>query len=647
MNKIKYLLCVILIFIAIVFDYEIYQNYMYAFEDFYTTSFYLPEETTQEEVVKQLTEMATKYQVELFFIENRSEGNFYTEVNLYCNKRVKNYLEEKYWIKEGMHKSIFSGSTKVHYYNFEKLSLEKMEQMPENYYLLGQRENICQYKSTLMEKYGGAEPQKEGRNSRKDACEEYLLLWMGVIVILLFFTLYQEKVLQKEAFIYVSMGTSKGILVLKYALQDIIVYLAIFSLEGCVTEAFMGKRMLLVWEYVSMAGLIVVNTMLYLPLLKLKVKNGMVIEKLSQTVLRTNYILKVCLTLMVSIFLATNVQLILEYLQLNQQSSFYRELKEYYYVVLMPKEEQQQEELETCFYYNYFKKFNILNMQSNVEYTEAGKNKRAVCMNGNTKKYVYRWMPELKGKLDGKESYLILPKNNKLSGEEIEYLKKTCLSLSGRDRGKVSVIEYNQGAQVYTLDVEEKYAERKNPVIIFSNRTVWEHIDKLETWIPELYLNQTFVKASEEELSEFQQRYRCNYQLINVYNDYQFDLMRLKRGAMLNGILSLAFLGMELLVLYGVIHMEFTVNRREIVLKRLYGYSSFQQLRKLYVLTVASCLGTIVWLFTIKEVCGFSHFGISCSLILIFLGIELIIIRVKFLMEEKRNVQRVIKGGYF
>lgn len=646
MRKIKYLLCTILILIAIIFDYELYQNYMYAFEDFYTTSFYKPQDMKVESMLKELTDQASKYQVKLFYIQNSSQGDFLTEITVYCDQEVREYLEKDYWIEAGVHKSLFSGTTKVSYCDFQKLSQQQIEQAPEAYYLLGEENNIYEYKGALVDTYGGSLPLKDGRDSRKDVCEEYLLLWAGVIVLILLFTQYQAKIIQKEIFIRMSLGTSKEMLVAENILLDAFVYITIFTAGEYMAKLFMGQRYLTAYAGISMGILVLLNSVLYLPLLRLKVKRGLANAKLSETMLQVNYIFKSLVTLLVSILLASNVELIEKYMQLEKQSSFYENLSEYSYVELMPEKDQEQEELETFFYYNYAEKFNIINIQSNVEYSEAGQDKSAVCINASMKEYVYSCIPELAGKLEDSENYLILPKDSGLSKEEISYLKNTCLSLSGREEGKVSIIKYSHKAKVNTLDVEEGYCIKKNPVILFSNRTSWEHLTELGQWIPELYLNQTFAKVNEQEMIDFSREHQCRYQLTNVYEDYKFKLQQVKRGAILDGILFLVVLCMEIILILAIIQMEFSTHRLEIVLKKLYGYSRFEQNRKLYITTIFFHIVTLTGLFLIEKLGNISISPLCYLVVILFLVMELILSTVKFQAEEKKNIQRVLKGGY-
>lgn len=94
-KKIRFIMIALLLMIAFIFTCDLFQIYMYSFQDFYNTSFYIQPEIETEDMLKDICKTADAYQIQVFFIEKEISGDFYKNVNIYCDPEIKAYLEQE------------------------------------------------------------------------------------------------------------------------------------------------------------------------------------------------------------------------------------------------------------------------------------------------------------------------------------------------------------------------------------------------------------------------------------------------------------------------------------------------------------------------------------------------------------------------
>lgn len=63
MRKVRGLFVALLLLVPVFFQCDLFQLYLYDFDEFYFTSFYLPADTAYEDMLQEIEERAKEYQV--------------------------------------------------------------------------------------------------------------------------------------------------------------------------------------------------------------------------------------------------------------------------------------------------------------------------------------------------------------------------------------------------------------------------------------------------------------------------------------------------------------------------------------------------------------------------------------------------------
>ncbi len=642
MNKVRFTISTLLLLIALIFTCDLYQIYIYSFEDFYNTSFYTQPEIETEDMLTDICRVSDKYDVQIFFIAKEIEGDFYTNVNVFCDMAVKEYLEKEYFIVEGTHKSLFSGSTSISYHEFMELDANNLKRNPDSFYLFGEREQVLGFKAELVDTYGGSLPKHEERDSRKDIQRDSALLWGVVISIILITTYYNVISAKKEYFIQLSLGERISHIVFKNILFDSLYYFICFVVFSAIIYFYSGGAFLFAYNLGAIMLLLILNALIYLDLFRFDLKRSISNEKMSQKLLGANYFLKFILTLLVSMSFASNLYFIAKYMELNSQKEFYESRSEYYYINFTQYHGEIYN-LESFFYCLFYDEFDIQFDCALISYDDS--NDLVICMNENMKDYLLTCIPSIKKELDGEESYLILPASKHLSDEEIDSLKTYSLWLSDREDDHVKMVIYDK-TKINTRNILDGYEIAKNPIIIYSNRSNWDEFIPFEGCIPTLVLNEAFSKVDITRLEQFCDKNQCSYLLTNVYDDYSYLLDMVRRGSILNLILLIIQLLIEILLISTIVKLEFEANRLELVLKKIWGYTIWERISKLYRITIVSFVISLIIVF-IAHYFGYLKYANFVNIGLTFLMIvECILTTVMFIKQEQDNIQRTLKGGY-
>lgn len=644
MGKIRWIINVFLIVMISVFTCDLYQIYMYSFEDFYQTSFYIPEECTEKEILDDISKAAEREKVQVFFVDNDVQGEYRTEIDIYCTEKTRDYLEQEYFVKEGLHKSLFSGNTEVEYFSWDQLDHSIRNVSPEGYYLIGEEKNIYRMREGLIDIYSGTMPVWDGSNSRSDAKVRVLFLWTFAGIIILITTYYQMSVMKKEYFIRLSLGESVWYMILKNMLTDAIFFLGSFEVCCVLIYLWNGEIYFLRYSVAALCCLLILNASVYLRLLSYDLKYSISNEKISRKLLSFNYGFKFILTILFSISIASSLVFMKGYLELKSQENYYKDKEEYTYVQLTGYDDEKMINLESRFYYTFFQEFDI---QYNYRCVSIGStDEMAVCMNKNMELYLTECIPEIRNELRAVECAILIPDSRELKDEEIASLKGDCQTLSGYHDEAVRIIRYHPSSDIIYNDVDYTYSQSRDPIIIYSGREDWSQVKGFEDCVPLLELNKTFCKVEEERLQAFCTQYQCRYMLANVYEEYQYTLARTERAFWWNLTLLFIQMVMEIFLISAIIKMEFEANRIELAIKRTLGYPEYSYMIKIYVITVFSGIASIfifyVWNYIGKKQDMWA-FGFSVG---ITVFVELMVTYLMYKNQEKENILKALKGGY-
>lgn len=194
----------------------------------------------------------------IFKVRTQIHTLFSSEIDIYADDDIIQYLQDEYYIHSGVFDSIVSGKTQVNYHGFSEIPDELAVAEPE-FQLIGDMENMRNFKSELIDTYAGSFPHDSGYDSRSDSSMLVLTMWVISIVLTCFFTFYETVLMKKENFIRITMGESLFAIWVKYILIDLIYIVACFSVCSFITYQFYGVLFMFRYALLMLGILAVLN----------------------------------------------------------------------------------------------------------------------------------------------------------------------------------------------------------------------------------------------------------------------------------------------------------------------------------------------------------------------------------------------------
>lgn len=643
MKLIRYTLCSFLLIVVLIFACDSFQSYVYGFQGPYVTSFYMQPGITKEQMLNDIEEVANKYQVGVIFWKSVAESNWVSQNILYVTAGMQQYLEQHYYLIEGMHNSVFSGKTHISFQEFSKISEKDLETYPEAYFLIGEKDNIISFKQDLVETYAGSFPYLDGSDSRKDSITLLLFLW-GIVCFIIWCTTYYNIIsTKKEYFVKLTLGESPICMILRNIVWDIMVFGLIFAGVSYVLRKVYGNIFLYSYSVICFLILCIVNAGLYFSLLKFNIKIFNSNIKMSKKLLVANYVVKFILTFLVCVSLAGNLFFIQRYTELKKQESFYEQKKDYIYLQFI-SDSGNEWYLQDLFFEKFY---HILDIQIKDTIFEEWDN--CVLVNSNMKSYLLEKVvledaKDIKEILKENEIVLFLPKNMEIPEEELEKLRSDFVYHVQNEEAEFRIERYQKDISWNVNNTYTGYGTLKNPLIVYSEKDEWDETAEFGGILADF--NYAFIKADMEIIDQFCEENNCRYLANNVYEDYMSILSNYQKGAMLNSILLGIQLVIQILLIFTIIKLEFESNRLELVLKKILGYSRIERFKYIYLVTLISSVLCMICIFIVQFIWKISYLNFAyVGALGIMLG-EVLIISVLFVRQEMENIQKTIKGGY-
>ena len=172
------------------------ESHIFYLDNFYNkydnTTLYLQHDTTSEEMVTDIINSSTRNEVEVFTFTRAQSGISLTEYNIYGTPGAEKYINENSNIFEGNYTSLFLGNINFKFNDIRNISeIDNLH----NYYVIGNRDQIHQFKMDLIDKYAGNHPKqgypdKESRNNT-------IAIWMLIISVVFLLSFY-DVISQKK-----------------------------------------------------------------------------------------------------------------------------------------------------------------------------------------------------------------------------------------------------------------------------------------------------------------------------------------------------------------------------------------------------------------------------------------------------------------
>ena len=639
------------------------ESHIFYLDNFYTkydnTTLYLQINTTNEEMIKDIIDSSICNEVEVFTYRKSQLGISNTEYNIYGTSGVEKYINENSNIFEGKYTSLFLGNI-----NFKFNDIRNVSEINNlhNYYVIGNKKQIHQFKMDLINKYAGNHPKagyldKESRNN-------IIAIWLLIISIILLLSFYDVISQKKENVIKASLGERISNMVWRNILLDSLVligsFIVILSILSRYTYVFFYFNI----SIISFIVLLCVNALLYFNLSFYDIKEVFSNGQSSKKLLSLNYGLKLVTTILTIFIISSNIAFIFQSYNLYSQKKFFEEHSDYYYIkfTYIPSQNsdgsmdnvfEQSASAQSTFYREFFDEFKVMAVKDISDFLEV----KAISANKNALDYLSSEIDELNNYNFDKDFYFILPEKMKDDFEILEQLKLEIEINQGDNfTYDYDVIYYNDNIDIIGINEDNLYGSDlvNNPAIVYNNMLPDKVKGKEENQVARRLdnLSDTMYKLSSDRDFEKFNKFILEHNLkdenihkTNVLEKYKNMWTVAKRILYINLVFSVLVLLLEFIIINSIIRLEYKINAIELSIKKVIGYSIFEKNKKIIMITLITTLLSILIsiIFAIIMKIQEAYYLAFGGIIILILESFVIIFYIHRI--ENSKILKILKGG--
>lgn len=651
MKYIKYMVVLVLVFLGIALPGEIYQNYVSGFMCEPNTSFEVPDGTDGKVMLQDILNVAREHKIQMYFVESKVKNRYLEEINIYCDLEVKAYIQHKYGIEEGFVKSLLSGENRVSFCDWKELSEQSMRNTPSGWYMLVTLEQAREFKLELEEKYDGGLAQIMYSDDTTGYRIALAVIWFIIIGIIMLINYYECVSLKKEIMIRITMGDSLYTRAGRRIIGDVTFYIIVFVALYCCITQYEGGAFLKEVTIIAGVFLVVLNALVSCSVLIINHKKAFANVGVEGDVLKVSYIIKAITTVVLVLFVANNIIEAIPYFEALSQKELYEKYIGYKFLDFRATADVEEPDMWFSQSIEFYEKNIVSHDIVAYEWIVDDPDYNVMMANANFKWYLEDVIDEFTYVDAGHTNYMFIHASYKDTATEKE-IKRWNMYLSDSVKSadvKIVYYEDNVNIPVQNSYTSNPYTYIKNPVICYSNQTEFStSLENKDGVMSQITLPRYFVDISDEEVQELKANIRdlgVDVMVSDVYEIYSYELMVVERVFICNLVVSLMLIVIELLLIFTIVRMEYAANRKEIVIKKILGYSLIARFKKLYKTTlVTGILGVAVILFIILK-WNLSYELMIMGIAIALLVVECIVIISVCLVSDRTNIQRILKNG--
>ena len=680
MKFIKYLIALIAFLAVAICTGEFYQVHVYEAGGGDFVAFSLDTNTDLEDFYKDVQNTADAHEVLAICESINSMGdNSDSKITIYFSDMdsAEEYASDLK-IKEGYSQSLFMYGTDVDF--------EEMRQCCEDgdvyITLLGDKADKQAFIDLMGEKY------EVNMQSVKDKAENYfsseafivqIVLWIIACAVIAVLALYESMMMQKESAVRCSLGENPFKIYLKKVLLDSAVLVLLFLASFLFSSVFTNSLFAFGISAALFAALLLVNALALLPIFRVKIDKAFSGAAGSASLLSASYTLKLITCVLTVLVAAMAIGSVSEVMKIKKQGDFFEQYKDYSYIQMLPKKgtlnakspvatvkyRLQKEFFENTLLQTHYT--NLLGLSDGVE-------RELILCNRNAKENLLKAIPGLtEEKISEEKMYIITPRYLGYENDT-EFAQPNFLGFEGYffcHDYEVESVPYESDAY---LPATNGSADKigcevyKNPVILFSNLDesklsipndcgTFKGINEetgAEIWDGGLdtpYYDQFLMfKVTDSEIQEFLNKYNLElssgtYDRVNVYKNFQAEHERAEKMMGIFLVLFLVLFFLETALISTVIRLDYSVNAKELAIKKVLGYSLLDKNKKIFAITIGvMILGMIVAVVisSVYKIADPFTVAVGCG---ILSAAEIIIIIWNIVKTEKAQLVKILKGG--
>lgn len=633
---IKYFLIIILLAMISVIPGEVFQGYLDQYNDFYETTFYLPDDISGDAMLEELTEIANKNSIYIFKICERDDNVFSSSIDIYADDDMLKILAADYGITQGIYKSLFSGETTIRSHGFYEIS-EELLKSDKTYYLYGDEDDMIQFKRELVDTYAGSFPKDDGFNALESYRSILIVAWLFAIVIVVLITVYDAISQKKENFVRLTMGERTWALCLKNIALDTAYLIFLYNTLKIIIRNMQGNLAFESYSNIMFAIMVLLNAIVFVRFSKIDYKLATADSTSDSGVLRYNYFISASCMIILMVSVASCIELVDTSYKYSNQEGYFKEHKDYNWYQSLRIEDDADDSVQ-----GYLDEFISENPEDFMYVCQGGdiseeSDEFFYEASAGSREYLQSEIVELDKELQS-ELYILISERNMLSEDELSYIMDWIYIDDYED---YEIVYYADPVDIVyrTFDSEPITEMVKNPVIVFHNNAD----TSTEEHFYEFFLG--MVKGSSGRWEQFAGEHNISYVETNAWDYYCYRWESLSRTIIINIAIIAIMMFMYLLVSCVIINMEFKVNAKELVIKKICGYHIFERFGKIYGITGIICvLSVLIILFLDLFVMDINFGGIFGAIISI-MCIQYVFITCQIVLYEKKNMQNILKGG--
>lgn len=680
MKYIKYLIALITFIAVAICTGEFYQVHVSNSGKADFVTFYLDENTDLEKFYEDVKNTAHENHVSAVCKEVNSAGIGLQSKITYYFSDLNSAAEYSaaFKIKEGYSKSLFlSGAT---------VMFEEITECPQDgdvyINLIGDKISKRSFIDSIGEKYDVNTQFVKGENGgyfSSDAFIIQIVLWIIACAVIAVLALYESMTVQKETAVRCSLGENPFNIYIKKVLTDSAVLVLLFLASFLFCSVFTNSLFAFGISASLFAALLLVNAIALLPIFKVKIDKAFSGVSGSLSLLSASYTLKLITCVLTVLVAAMAIGSASEVMRIKKQGDFFEQYKDYSYIYMMPKKGTLNAKTPTATVKYRLQKEFFGNTLLQTHYTNLlglgdGVERELILCNRNAKDNLLKAIPGLtEEKISEEKMYIITP-NYPGYENDTEFALP---DLTG-GKGYFFCHDYEVESIAYDTDISLPATKGssgsirceiyENPVILFSNLDegtlsipndagTFIGMDEktgVEIWdggfgIP--YYDQFLMfKVTDAEIRKFLDKYNLElsggtYEKVNVYENFKAEHERAEKMTGIFLVLFLVLFFLETALISTVIRLDYSVNAKELAIKKVLGYSVFDKNRKIFAITIGVMLLGMIASVVISSVYKIANpftVAAGCG---ILSAAEIVIILMNIIKTEKAQLVKILKGG--
>lgn len=650
MKCVKFVITALLALFCFVMSSELYQLHLQMFSNQY---FYIDiENEDRSQVCSIVASAAKKYNEYVFAIERQNVDAFHSRITIYADEDTRNILSREQNIAQrGKASSFFSGSTEVVLLPFSDVV---NDESVVRYFFTGSKDTVSSIRQNIYSQVATSYIHKDSVSVADKLIYGIWIILFGLILLLTWADMQFSK---KSDFLKISMGSSVGKMIFGKILVDIVFNVAIFGAVYAILQSRLFLSYKLNFALYALLIFFVLNSLLYLTLLKVDYKEVIYGANINGKLLANAYLLQAIVVILMVVSLSSNLVAIRENEKELAPYNTIEQLDGYTSLSITPTEGGLQSsesvvELEASIYLEAYLQDKVLLST----FCAALDDEPIVVLNEAALNTVVSSAGVFQEDL--KSDFVVyIPENrySEIDSYDIEFAAATTAStFFGLESYSFEAREYSHVDVVYfdLRNVSELTFGSdliSDPIVVYCNLSKARinellmnntAIDFGDRWTNIIFdINDTsfFSKSIKDRLADVQFR-----SVIELCNQYKSNLAR---GVLLNSVLSAFLLVLNVMLISVIVKIEYLVHSKEIALKKILGYSVLQRniailFLNVFAVSIAFITGAIL-----SKMYGIFDIVALCIVSLTILFVNSILILTNMTAAEKHNTAHILKGG--